>query len=180
MMLPLYEIILISIGLGSDAFSAALAAGAQGFTPRRIFRLAWHFGLFQFMMPVIGWFVGGAAAKYIGGYGHWFVLLLLAGIGLRMIIEGFKNNPGQSPDLSRGLKMVGLAIGTSLDALGVGFGFGLMEITIWRPAVIIGVICMIMTTAGLYLGTRLYRYFGQRAMIIGGLILIAIGLNMVL
>lgn len=179
-MLPLYEIILISIGLGSDAFSVALAAGAQGFTARRVFRLAWHFGLFQFMMPVFGWLVGETAAKYIGGYGRWFVLLLLAGIGIRMIIDGLKNSPEKPPDLSRGLKMVGLAIGTSLDALGVGFGFGLLEISIWRPAVIIGVICMIMTTAGLYLGVRLHRYLGQRAMILGGVILIAIGVKMVL
>lgn len=178
--MPLYEIVLIAIGLGSDAFSVALAAGAQGFTPRRIFRLAWHFGLFQFLMPIIGWLIGETAAGYIGGYGRWLLLALLAGIGIRMIIDGRKETPEAIPDLSRGLKMVGLAISTSLDALGVGFGFGLLEISIWKPAAIIGVICMIMTTAGLYLGVRLYRYLGQRAMIIGGVILIAIGLKMVL
>lgn len=179
-MIPFYEILMISIGLGADAFSVALAAGAQGFTPRRIFRLAWHFGLFQFMMPVIGWFIGEAAARYIGDYAPYIVLALLAGIGLRMIYEGFAGEKQTNVDLSRGWRMVGLSIGTSIDALGVGFGFGLLQISIWKPAIIIGLACMVMTTIGLYLGVRMYRRLGQRGLVIGGVILIGIGIKMVM
>jgi len=180
MQIPIAEIFLISIGLGFDAFSVALASGAQGFTPRRIFRLAWHFGLFQFLMPIIGWAVGDAVSKYIGNFGQWVVLILLVAIGLKMLWEGFKAAPDNVPDLSRGWKMIGLSIGTSIDALAVGFGFGLLDIAIWKPAVIIGVICAAMTTVGLYLGVKLYQKLGHRAMILGGLILIAIGIKMVL
>jgi manganese efflux pump family protein len=177
--LPFSEIFLISLGLSADAFSVALAAGAHGFTPRRIFRLAFHFGLFQFLMPLIGWYGGESLARYVGRYGFPIVFALLAIIGIRMVFEGFKKNV-ESPDLSKGLKMVALSIGTSIDALAVGFGFGLIGVSIWVPAGIIGVVCAIITTIGLYLGVRLYEKIGQRAMIFGGLILIAIGVKMVI
>ena len=179
MQIPLYELLLISLGLAFDAFSVALAAGAQGFTPRRIFRLAWHFGLFQFMMPIIGWGFGEVMAKYIGSLGKWIVLIMLVGIGIKMLIEGLKDSTSEVPDLSRGWKMVSLSIGTSLDALGVGFGFGLMQIAILKPAAIIGIVCSTMTTIGLYLGVRLYQRLGHRTMILGGVILIVIGIKMV-
>jgi manganese efflux pump family protein len=180
MQIPLVEILLISLGLGFDAFSVALASGAQGFTPRRIFRLAWHFGLFQFFMPLIGWGLGDMLSKYIGKLGPWFVLLLLAAIGLKMLWEGFKLAPESVPDLSRGWKMVSLSFATSIDALGVGFGFGLMKVSILKPAAIIGIICAAMTTIGLYLGVKMYQRLGHRAMILGGIILIAIGIKMVI
>jgi manganese efflux pump family protein len=177
--IPLIEIILLSLGLSADAFSVALASGAQGFAPRRIFRLSWHFGLFQFLMPLIGWFGGECLARYIGNFGQWIVLALLTIIGSKMIYDGFKIYPDNPPDLSRGWKLVALSIGTSLDALGVGFGLGLVGVTIIKPAIIIGVICGGMTIIGLYLGVGLYKRLGHRAMILGGLILIAIGFKMV-
>jgi manganese efflux pump family protein len=178
--LPLSEILLISLGLSADAFSVALAAGAQGFTPRRIFRLAFHFGLFQFMMPLIGWYGGESAARYIGRYGFPIVCALLAIIGIRMIFEGFKKSGEELPDLSKGWKMVSLSIGTSIDALAVGFGLGLIGVGIITPAILIGVICAGITTVGLYLGVRLYEKIGQKAMIFGGLILVAIGIKMII
>jgi len=178
--LPLYEIILIALALAADAFSVSLAAGAQGFRPRRIFRLSWHFGLFQFIMPVIGWFGGEFVTRIVGRAGPWIVLVLLAGIGIKMIIDGIKDAPKDLPDLSRGWKMVTLSIATSIDALGVGFGFGLLDIPVFRPAIIIGVVCSIMTIFGLYLGVRIYRRIGHRALIIGGVILIGIGIKMII
>jgi len=178
--LPLIENLLIALGLATDAFSVSLAAGAQGFRPRRVFRLSWHFGLFQFLMPVIGWFGGELVAGVVGRAGLWIVLILLVTIGIKMIVDGIKDAPKKLPDLSRGWKMVTLSAATSIDALGVGFGFGLMDIPIWRPAIVIGVVCSIMTIIGLYLGVRIYRKIGHRALIIGGIILIGIGIKMVL
>jgi putative Mn2+ efflux pump MntP len=177
--LPPIENLLIALGLAADAFSVSLAAGGQGFRPRRVFRLSWHFGLFQFLMPVIGWFGGELVARIVGQAGPWIVLALLVGIGVKMIIDGIKDAPKELPDLSRGWKMVTLSIATSIDALGVGFGFGLLDIPIWRPAIVIGVICSIMTIIGLYLGVRMYRKIGHRALIVGGVILIGIGIKMV-
>lgn len=178
--LPLIENLLIALGLAADAFSVALAAGAQGFKPRRIFRLSWHFGLFQFLMPVVGWLGGEVVARIVGRAGPWIVLVLLVGIGVKMIADGIKDAPKELPDLSRGWKMVTLSVATSIDALGIGFGFGLLNISIWKPAVIIGVVCAALTVVGLYLGTRLYRKVGHRALIIGGIILMGIGIKMII
>jgi putative Mn2+ efflux pump MntP len=175
-----FEILMISLGFGADAFSVALASGAQGFGPRRIFRLSWHFGLFQFLMPIIGWYAGDLLSREIGQFGQWIVLLLLFTIGSKMICEGFKNDISDPPDLSRGWKLISLSIGTSLDALGVGFGLGLIGITVFKPALIIGIVCAAMTIIGLYLGVCLYRRLKNQALIIGGLILVALGVKMVI
>jgi putative Mn2+ efflux pump MntP len=177
--IPLVEILLISLGLSTDAFSVAIASGAQGFTPRRIFRLSFHFGLFQFLMPLIGWYGGELLSKHIGGMGQILVFLLLVGIGFKMIYDGLKPASEDSPDLSRGWTLVILSIGTSLDALGVGFGLGLIGTSILFPALIIGIVCSFMTIIGLYLGVCLYKRLGHKAMILGGLILIAVGIKMV-
>jgi putative Mn2+ efflux pump MntP len=178
--LPFTEILLISIALGFDAFSVALAAGAQGFTLRRIFRLSWHFGLFQFMMPIVGWGLGKFLSTWIGFFGNWAVFILLIGIGGKMLSEGMKNTPINIHDLFRGWNLIILSVGTSLDALGVGFAYGLIGYSIIRPAVIIGIVCAGMTIIGLYLGVRLYEKFGHRSMLLGGLILIAIGVKTIL
>jgi putative Mn2+ efflux pump MntP len=172
------EILLISISLGFDAFSVALASGAPGFTSRRAFRMSWHFGLFQFMMPIIGWGLGDMIASLIGKYAVWVVFCLLLVIGGKMIIEGVKAKPKKIPDLSRGWNLITLSIATSIDALGVGVGFGVLGYQILIPALIIGVTCGIMTVAGLYLGVRLYARLKHRTIILGGIILIAIGIKM--
>ena len=174
---PLYEIILVALALGFDAFSVALASGAHGFLPRRVFRLSWHFGLFQFVMPIIGWVVGEAIAGWLGHYGGWVVFALLAVIGGKMLWEGLKNSPEDIPDLSRGWNLITMAVGTSIDALGVGFGFGIMHYEILKPAAAIGIICVLMTAIGLFLGVKLYSLLKHRAIILGGLILIAIGIK---
>jgi putative Mn2+ efflux pump MntP len=177
--LPLYEVLIISIGLGSDAFSVALAAGAQGFAVKRVFRLSWHFGSFQFMMPIIGWGLGEIISQWIGRFANWVMFALLIVIGGKMIWEGIKDTPKEIPDLSRGWTLVILSVATSLDALGVGFGFGLLGYAILKPAIIVGVVCSMMTVIGLYLGAILYDKLGRRAIIIGGIILIGIGIKMI-
>lgn len=171
------EILLLSVALGFDAFSVALSSGAQGFKPRRIFRLGWHFGLFQFLMPLLGWGFGEYLARWLGSYGKWIVFAILLIIGGKMLWEGFKEKPQNIPDLSRGWKMVSLSIGTSLDAFGVGFGLGLLDYYILKPAIIIGLVCIAMTVTGLYLGVKLYDKLGHRAIILGGIILIGIGIR---
>jgi putative Mn2+ efflux pump MntP len=174
---PLVELILISVALGFDAFSVALAAGAQGFQARRLFRLGWHFGLFQFVMPIIGWLAGETVVSLIGNIGDWLVFILLAVIGGKMLVEGLKVAPEKIPDLSRGWNLTTMAIGTSIDALGVGLGFGILGYEILVPAAYIGVICVIMTSIGLLLGVKLYSKLKHRALILGGLILIGIGIK---
>ena len=178
-----FEILLIAISMAMDAFAVCLGAGAQKLSPgpRPVFRLAFHFGFFQFLMPVIGWFAGTTILRYISAYDHWVAFGLLAFVGIRMIRSGF--DPEAQPDRndpSRGWTLVLLAFATSIDALAVGFSLGLVGVTIWYPAVVIGLVTGLVSWLGIFLGNRLGQKFGKRMEIAGGVVLILIGLRIVL
>jgi putative Mn2+ efflux pump MntP len=178
-----FEILLIAISLSMDAFAVCLGAGTQERTsgPRPIFRLAFHFGLFQFLMPVIGWFAGTTILRYISAYDHWVAFGLLAFVGIRMIRSGFDpNSDEQKNDPSRGWTLVLLAFATSIDALAIGFSLGLVGVTIWYPAVVIGLVTGLISWLGILLGNQLSAKFGKRMEIIGGIILILMGVRIVL
>ena len=179
----LFEVILIALSMAMDAFAVCLSAGAHELTsgPRPTFRLAFHFGLFQFLMPVLGWFAGATIERYITAYDHWIGFGLLAFVGGRMIISGF--NPeadAQKNDPSRGLTLVLLSIAVSIDALAVGLSLGIVGVTIWAPAVIIGVITGLVSWLGLSLGKKLGEKFGKRMEIVGGIVLVLIGIRILL
>lgn len=178
-----YEILLIALSMSMDAFAVCLGAGTQSRTtgPRPVFRLAFHFGLFQFFMPVIGWFAGTTIVRYISAYDHWVAFGLLAFVGIRMICSGFDpTSAEQKNDPSRGWTLVMLAFATSIDALAVGFSLGVVGVTIWYPAVVIGVVTGLISLLGIYLGNRLGQKFGKRMEIIGGIILVLIGFRILL
>ena len=129
--------------LAMDAFAVAavIAAGLKRITFRHIFRLAWHFGLFQAMMPIIGWFGGAAVSSLLTSFAYLIAAGLLAFIGIRMIWESVGHKEKEkSFDPTRGWSLVGLSVATSIDALAVGISIGLMGISIWLPALIIGLI----------------------------------------
>jgi putative Mn2+ efflux pump MntP len=177
------EILLIAFSMSMDAFAVCLAAGTQKRSsgPRPIFRLAFHFGLFQFFMPVIGWFAGTTILRYISAYDHWVAFGLLAFVGIRMISSGInQNSENQKNDPSRGWNLVLLAFATSIDALAIGFSLGMVGVTIWYPAVVIGVVTGLISWLGILLGNRLGAKFGKRMEIIGGIILILMGLRILL
>ena len=178
-----FEILLIALSMSMDAFAVCLGAGTQedASGPRPTFRLAFHFGLFQFMMPVIGWFAGSTILRYFTAYDHWVAFGLLAFVGIRMVRSGFdQNNSGQKANPSRGWTLVMLAFATSIDALAIGFSLGLVGVTIWYPAVVIGVVTGLISWLGILLGNRLGVRFGKRMEIIGGIILILMGIRIVL
>jgi putative Mn2+ efflux pump MntP len=177
------EILLIALSMSMDAFAVCLGAGTQARTsgPRPVFRLAFHFGLFQFLMPVIGWFAGTTIVRYISAYDHWVAFGLLAFVGIRMIRSGFEAGGGeQKNDPSRGWTLILLAFATSIDALAIGFSLGLIGVTIWYPAVVIGVVTGLISWLGIFLGNRLGQKFGKRMEIVGGIILIFIGIRILL
>ena len=107
----------VAVGLAMDGFAVAVAAGAklQSVTPRHTFRLAFHFGLFQFMMPVIGWLAGEKMSVYIAGHDHLVVFGLLSFVGVKMLWEA-RHSPSARPgsDPTRGLTLLGLSLATSL------------------------------------------------------------------
>jgi putative Mn2+ efflux pump MntP len=178
-----FEIFLIALSMAMDAFAVCLGAGAQNLTPgrRSVFRLAFHFGLFQFLMPVIGWFAGISIVRYISAYDHWVAFGLLAFVGIRMIRSGFDpESEEQRKDPSRGWTLVLLAFATSIDALAIGFSLSLVGVTIWYPAVIIGLVTGLISWLGVALGNRMGQRFGKRMEIIGGIILVIIGVRILL
>ena len=119
--------------------------------------------------------------RYISAYDHWVAFGLLAFVGIRMIRSGFdQNSAGQKNDPSRGWTLVLLAFATSIDALAIGFSLGLVGVTIWYPAVVIGVVTGLVSWLGILLGNRLGAKFGKRMEIIGGIILILMGVRIVL
>ena len=181
--MSLIEIIFIAIGLSLDAFAVALCVGSSGASSSRrdVFRLSFHFGLFQFMMPLIGWYFGTWIAQLVAHYDHWVAFMLLAIVGGRMIKEGTNPEPKaiiHNP--TKGLSLVLLSLATSIDALAVGFSLAILHITIFTPSVLIGCITASFTFAGMKLGNKLSASYGSKMEIIGGIVLILIGLKVLL
>jgi len=177
------EIFLIALSMAMDAFAVCLGTGTQDQTngPRPTFRLAFHFGLFQFLMPVLGWFAGATIERYIAAFDHWIAFGLLVFVGGRMIISGFNpDGNAQNNDPSRGWTLVLLSIAVSIDALAVGLSLGIIGVTIWIPAVVIGVVTGLVSWLGLRLGNKLGEKFGKRMEIAGGIILILLGIRILL
>ena len=172
----------IAIGLAMDAFAVSIAAGLTLKTvdARQTFRLAWHFGLFQALMPIIGWLAGLSIEHWIAPVDHWIAFGLLAVIGGKMIYEALKDaddDEVRRGDPTKGWSLVLLSIATSIDALAVGLSLALLGVSIWWPAVVIGLVAGAFTVVGMQLGTRFGALLGRRMEVIGGIVLIAIGVK---
>lgn len=181
--MPLSEIILISIALGMDATAVSLAVVASGRSRgnRAAFRLAFHFGLFQFFMPVIGWFAGKNLVDFIASVDHWIAFGLLGIIGGRMLWSGlFGKRESFKTDPSRGFSLILLSLATSIDALAVGFSLAMIRVDIWKPALLIGLITSLLSVLAIFLGQKLGKKAGKPMEIFGGLLLIAIGLKILI
>lgn len=182
--MPLISIIAIAVALAMDAFAVAMAAGISlgCIGLRQNFRLAWHFGLFQAVMPIVGWAAGLTIREYIEHYDHWVAFGLLLFIAQGMIRAGAKKEDDAcdaSKDPTKGLTMVMLSVATSLDALAVGLSLSMINISIWVPSLIIGVVAAAFTTIGMHLGATVSKAAVLRryADLLGAFVLIAIGIN---
>jgi len=174
------EIILIALSMAMDAFAVCLGAGTQARSSgaRPTFRLAFHFGLFQFLMPVLGWLAGATIERYIAVYDHWIAFGLLAFVGGRMVWSGIHPEEGsQKNDPSRGWTLVLLSIAVSIDALAVGLSLAVLHVNVIWAALVIGGVSAALSLVGLTIGNRLGMRFGKTMEVIGGLILIGIGLR---
>jgi putative Mn2+ efflux pump MntP len=169
----------IALGLAMDAFAVSIAVSiALGGTSRRqTFRLAWHFGLFQALMPIIGWLAGHSVRPYIEQWDHWLAFGLLGVVGVRMIVEAVQGaDPARDrSDPTRGWSLVVLSIATSIDALAIGLSFAALGVEVWFPAAIIGVTACMATLVGTIGGRALGARFGSHMAMVGGFVLIAIG-----
>ncbi|MEW6595313.1 MAG: manganese efflux pump MntP family protein [Thermodesulfobacteriota bacterium] len=181
--MPLTAILLIALALAVDAFAVALAAGVSlcRVNSRQVFRLAWHFGLFQGGMNILGWVGGLTVRSSIEALDHWIAFSLLAFVGGKMIVEAIRegHEAREGTDPTRGRMLVTLSVATSIDSLAVGLSFAVLGVSVWLPAAIIGIVAAVLTAVGLRLGCILgaASKLGARAEIAGGLVLIAIGVK---
>jgi putative Mn2+ efflux pump MntP len=165
-----------------DAFAVSLGLGLslKPATGSQTFRLAFHFGLFQFLMPVAGWAAGETLIRHIEKYDHWVACALLLGVGGKMIFESLrpeKESGTKRSDPTKGVSLLVLSVATSLDALAVGLSLAALHVAIIFPAVVIGVVAFAMTVLGMKIGPALGKVIGRRAELLGGIILILIGIK---
>jgi manganese efflux pump family protein len=173
----------LAFGLAMDAFAVAITTAMvlRKINKRHVFRLSFHFGLFQFIMPILGWETGSFVVRWIGRWDHWFAFILLSAIGGRMIFEAYfkKEDHLAIRDPTRGVSLVLLSIATSIDALAVGVSLAMLRVKILFPCLIIGVVAGLMTWIGMIFGRQFGIAFGKRMGIVGGVVLILIGAKIV-
>lgn len=181
--MEIFNLLAIAVALAMDAFAVAIATGVNLKTVsiRQTFRLSWHFGFFQAMMPVIGWSAGLTVRAYIEQYDHWVAFGLLVFVGGNMIREAFEDDKDyqEKKDPTKGMTLVMLSVATSIDALAVGLSIALLKISIWSSALIIGIVAGMFTIIGLHLGQKIgsATRLSHWAEIVGGTVLLIIGLK---
>ena len=174
----------IAVALAMDAFAVSIAVGVglKQVSIRQTFRLSWHFGLFQALMPLLGWSVGLTLRFFVEAYNHWIAFGLLAYVGTNMIREALSKEDKdefKKKDPTKGFSLIMLSVATSIDAFAVGISLSLLKLSIAFPVLIIGVVAMLFTLFGLYLGKKAasFSIMGKTAEVMGGLVLWAIGLK---
>ena len=173
------ELLLLSVGLAMDAFAVSVGKGMtlKRVQPRHALSAGVWFGGFQGLMPLIGYYVGRSFAEYVVSVDHWIAFGLLVLIGLNMIRETIWGDD-EEQDSDFGVRtMLIMAIATSIDALAVGVSMAFLDVNIWISAAVICIVTLIISAAGVYLGTMFGARLGSKAGIVGGLILIAIGVK---
>lgn len=177
------SIIVIALGLAMDAFAVSISCGLTILPPKRwnALKIAFSFGAFQAVMPILGWGIGRVFSRYIEALDHWIAFLLLCFIGIHMIYNAVKSHSRETVINPTNVKtLMLLSIATSIDALAVGVTFAFLRIHIISPVLIIGTITFMISSIGLLIGHKLGRCFEKRAEILGGLVLIGIGIKILI
>lgn len=181
--MELMTITLISIGLAMDALAVSLGIGTAGQIPtlRGKLRLAAHFGILQALMTGFGWLAGETIVQYVKGFDHWIAFALLGYVGINLIRSGFASDGRDfDRDPSRGKLLIMLSLATSIDAFAVGLSIAFIKVSILLSILMIGLVALLLSAAGLFAGIRLGESFGKRMEILGGFILLGIGIRLVL
>jgi putative Mn2+ efflux pump MntP len=173
------SLLAIAVALSMDAFAVAIVVGMtlKVFTRRHLFRLSFHFGLFQAAMLAAGWLVGHALHDLLAAVDHWVAFALLFLVGANVIRDSFHDtDPTKtSLDPTSGWHLVFLSVATSIDALAVGLTLALLGTSIAISAAVVGSMAAVLTLLGMALGRRVGALWGKRIEVLGGLVLIAIG-----
>lgn len=174
-----FQLILLSFSLSADAFAVAVGTGVSRKTIlfRQALLMALCFGMFQAIMPIIGYSLASLFSQIITAYDHWIAFLLLGYLGGNMMYAGWKcsDDEEEKRDIFSLGSLITLGIATSIDALAVGVSLVATEKSIFFPAFIIGIITFVLSFIGVAFGKKFGKHIGSRAEILGGCILIGIG-----
>lgn len=172
--------ILLAFGMSMDAFAASIGKGATLHKPKfsEAVRTGLIFGAIEILTPLVGWGLGMLASQFILEWNHWIAFILLVFLGGRMIVEGFRGDSDEAceaPHRHGFWLLVTTAFATSLDAMAVGVGLAFLQVSIVTTALAIGCATFIMSTLGMMVGRFIGPLLGKRAEILGGIVLIGIG-----
>jgi len=174
--------ILLAFGMSMDAFAVSISKGASLHKPKfsEALRTGLIFGAVEAITPLIGWGLGMLASQFVLEWNHWIAFVLLVFLGGRMLMEGWRGNADEeekAPSRHGFWLLVTTAIATSLDAMAVGVGLAFLQVNIVFTALMIGCATLIMTTIGMMVGRFIGPLLGKRAEMLGGLVLIGIGVQ---
>jgi len=181
--MKLIEIILIAVGLSMDAFAVSITLGLSVKKPkiRELLTPGIFFGFFQALMPVTGYFAGFYFASKADEFAPWIAFVLLGIIGGKMIMESLSKKEEKPDEYHfQFIKMLVLAIATSIDALAVGVTFAFFKINIFRAAIIIGLITFSLSIAGVKIGNIFGTRFKSKAEFAGGVVLVLLGIKILI
>lgn len=176
------ELLVLALGLSMDAFAVSICKGLSvpKLQAKHCLICGVYFGGFQALMPLIGWALGIRFQSMITNIDHWIAFMLLAVIGANMIKESFSKEE-ECPDASFGFKtMLTLAVATSIDALAVGVTFAFLDVSIVPAVLLIGATTFVCSAVGVKIGNVFGNRFQSKAEFLGGLVLIAIGLKILI
>jgi putative Mn2+ efflux pump MntP len=171
------ELIILGISLSIDSFVASVSIGANKiklqFFPAM--KIAFIMAFFQTLFPFLGWLTGKSIMRYIEEYDHWVAFIMLSAIGFKMIYDSLKNEETQ-----KDLDLKNMAIATSIDALVVGIGFGIIAVEILLALCIIGFSTFLFSAVGIRIGKFIGDRFNKAAGVLGGLVLFLLGLKLLI
>ncbi len=178
----LFELVLMSVGLAMDAFAMAVCKGMaiKKINFKKAFLIGAFFGLFQMMMPIIGYMLGSSFSHFVGAVDHWIAFVLLGIIGVNMIKESFSEDDECRDDRLSIKELIMLSIATSIDALAVGVSFAFLNVNIITSSIMIGIITCVISVIGVYLGKIAGSKLKNHAELLGGFVLIGLALKMII
>jgi putative Mn2+ efflux pump MntP len=177
------EIVLLALSLAMDAFAVSICKGLsmKKINWKKATIIGLYFGIFQAVMPIIGYCLGAAFQGIVTNIDHWIAFILLALIGGNMIREALSEDESKNCNDNVDFKtMIVLAIATSIDALTVGITFAFLNVNIPMATSIIGIITFVVSLIGVKIGNKFGSKYENKAEIAGGIILILIGLKILL
>ena len=176
------EILLLGVGLAMDAFAVSICKGLsmKKMNWKNAVIIALYFGVFQALMPLIGYFLGVTFESLVTTFDHWIAFILLSLIGGKMIKESFDREDDKENDKVDLKTMVVLAVATSIDALAVGITFAFFDVNLMLSISSIGIITFIISILGVKIGNRFGDKYQSKAELMGGVILVLLGIKILL